>query len=137
MIILFDQLICSQVWQRFAVEVATYGVAACFELMDDPNIDDASDDGDKCFCDYSSYSACETLCDINCKRHYSAVVSAAAPCDALVLASYSKAFHTHRTGGMRSMAEATITGLIRFLLRHCLIRDFQFLFRFQPQISIC
>lgn len=136
MIILIDPL-SSQVWQRFAVEVATDGVAAYFELTDDPNRDDAFDDGDKCFCDYSSYSACERLCDINCKRHYSAAVNVAAPCDALKSASCSKAFHTHRTGDRRSMAEAKTVDSTRSLLdRHCLIHDFRFLFRFQPQISI-
>lgn len=129
----------SQVCQHFAVEVATDDEAACFELLDDPNTDDASGDDDKCFCDYSSYSRCERLCDINCKRHYWAVVNAAVPCVALTSASCSKAFRTHRTDGMRSMAEATIIDSIRFLrYRHCQIRDFQFLYPIPtPNFSFC
>lgn len=48
-------------------------------------------------------------------------------------ASCSKAFHIHRTGGMRSVAEAKIIDLIRSLQsHHCLIHDFQFLY---PQFS--
>lgn len=129
----------SQAWQSFAVEVATNDVAACFGLMDVPNRDDASDDDDKCFCDYSSYSACERLCDTNCKRHCSAVEGAAAPCDALVSASCSRAFRKRRIGGMQSRAEATTIDSIRSLrYRHCPIHDFRFLFiRFQPTIFIC
>lgn len=127
----------SQVWQSFAVEVATDDEAACFELMDGPNKGDASDDDDKCFCDYSSYSVYGTLCDINCTLHYSAAVSAVVPCGALMSALYSKAFRKHRIDGKRSMAEATTVDSTRFLrCRHCLIHDFQFLFRFQPQIWI-
>lgn len=64
------------------MEVATYDGAACFELMDVPNRDDAFDDGDKCFCDYSSYSRCGKLCGTNCKRHCSVVANAAVPCGA-------------------------------------------------------
>lgn len=119
------------------MEVVTYDVVADSELMGGPNRDGAFGVDDKCSCDYSSYSVCERLCDTNCTRHYSAVVNAAVPCDVLMSASYSKAFHIHRTDGMRSMAEVTIIGSIRFLLHHhCLIYDFQFLFRFQPPIRI-
>lgn len=123
------QLRWSQVWQHFAVEVATYGVAACFELMDVPNRGDASADGDKCFCDYSSCWVFGTLCGKDCTRHYSAAVSAVAPCAALKSALCSKAFHKHRTDGKRSMAEARTIGLTRFLrYHHCLIHDLRVLF---------
>lgn len=121
----------SQVWQRFAVEVATNDVAACFELLDGPNRDDAFGAGDKCFCDYSSCSKCERLCDTSCRRHCSAVVNAAVPCDALESASCSKAFRTRRSGGRRSMVEAgTIDSTRSLQHRHCLIHDFRFLFPF-------
>lgn len=110
------------------MEVATNDAAACFALMDVPNRDDASDDGDKCFCDYSSYSACERLCDTDYKRHCSAAASAAVPCGALMSASCSKVFRKHRSGDMRSMAEVTTIDSTRFLrFRHCLIHDFRFL----------
>lgn len=56
--------------------------AAYFELLDGLNRDGASVVDDKCFCDYSSYSACERLCGTSCTPHYSEAEDVVALCDA-------------------------------------------------------
>ena len=107
--------------QHFAVEVErdVVGVLAYWPLVDVSNRDDAFDDDDKYFCDYSNCSMYGKLCDTNCTRHYLVAVSAVALCDVSMSIWYSIIYHKHHNDEMQSMAVAMIIDWIIFHQNHC------------------
>lgn len=75
---------------------------------------------DKCFCDYSNYSMCETLYDRDYKRHYLMAEDAVVPCDVSMLIWCLGVCRIHRIDGKQLMAMEAISVLCRhyFLIKH-------------------
>lgn len=80
----------------------------------------AFDGDDKCFCDCSNYSMCETLCDRDYKRHCLMAVDAVVPCDVSMLIWCLGVCRRHRIDGKQLMAMEAISVRCRhyFLIKH-------------------
>lgn len=85
-------------------------------VVDDGDVDDvhqyaydAFDGDDKCFCDCSSYSMCETLYYTDYKRHYSMAVDAVVPCDVSMLIWCLAFYRIHHNGVPLLTAMETIS----------------------------
>lgn len=99
--------------------VVNGAIVCAYDRVHDAN-DVAFDGDDKCFCDYSNYSMCETLYDRDYKRHCLMVEDAVVPCDVSMLIWCLEVCRIHRIDGKQLMAMEAISVRCRhyFLIKH-------------------